>query len=152
MRHRTIISVALGAGLLAAACAPVSPFRSRDQLVRDPTHCAAQRFEVYFADSQARLTDAAREAIDLNAARLQGCEVRRVRVLGLADARTGTPATNLTLSEQRARTVAEALLAAGLPRPVFEVGAAGADGAVATGGALEPMRRRTEILIEAARR
>lgn len=151
MKHQTIIGFVLGAGLLAAACTPVSPFRNRDDLVRDPTHCAPQRFEVYFADNQARLTDAAREAISLNATRLQGCDVRRVRVLGLADARTGTPATNMTLSEQRARTVAEALLAAGLPRPVFEVGAAGADGAVAADGALEPMRRRTEILIEAAR-
>lgn len=139
----------LALALAASACATREP--SGPDMVRDPTACAPARFEVYFADDRADLTPAARQAVSLHATRLQGCEITRVRVLGLADARTGTPAANLTLSERRARAVAEALAAQRLPTPAFEVLAAGQDGAARADGAQEPMRRRTEILIETRR-
>lgn len=51
------------------------------------------------------------------------------------------------ISERRARAVAEALAGAGLPAPAFDIEAAGADGAV-VGGVNDPLRRRTEVLIE----
>ena len=79
---------------------------------------------------------------------LKTCDVRRVQVLGLADA-TGGSAANLSLSQQRARSVAQALNTAGLPAPVFDVAAAGDVGAVTTEGAAEPLRRRTEVAIDA---
>ena len=72
----------------------------------------------------------------------------KIQVLGLADARSGTAAANQSLSERRARSVAEALAAAGLPAPAFEVAAAGAEGAVVN-GVNDPLRRRTEVVIEA---
>ncbi|MNE15132.1 Outer membrane protein A precursor [compost metagenome] len=84
----------------------------------------------------------------MTATQLQGCDVTKVQVLGLADARTGTAAVNQSLSERRARSVAEALVSAGLPAPAFEVAAAGAAGAVVN-GVNDPLRRRTEVLIEA---
>jgi len=150
---KTILPVAV-AGLtlaLLAGCAAPGVYKTRSDLVTDPAACTAKRFEVYFDQDQARLTAAAREAISLTATQLQGCDITKVQVLGLADARSGTAAANQSLSERRARSVAEALASAGLPAPAFEVSGAGADGAVVH-GVNDPMRRRTEVLIEVAPR
>jgi len=124
-------------------------FMDRTAVVTEPSPCTAKRFEVYFADSEARLTEPARQAIGMAAAQLQGCNIRKVQVLGLSDARGGATA-NQSLSERRATAVAEALTAAGWPAPVFEVDAAGEAGAADASGVREPMRRRTEVLIDAA--
>lgn len=148
MRNATLIMLA-GAALVA--CESGGRARDRAELVAAPTACGPQRFEVYFAEGEARLTDAARQAIGMTATRLQGCDIRKVNVLGLADA-TGGAAANLSLSERRAQAVAEALVAAGWPTPAFEVDAAGDAGAAGTDGVSEPLRRRTEVLIEAAPR
>jgi outer membrane protein OmpA-like peptidoglycan-associated protein len=145
------LSAALGAGLVLAGCAGVPGFRDRGDLVSEPEVCAPQRFEVYFRDSEAGLTDAARHAISLTATQLQGCNIKAVQVIGLADARGG-PTANLDLSERRALAVAEALEAAGWPSPVFSVVVAGESGSVTAGGANEPMRRRTEVVVDAAPR
>jgi peptidoglycan-associated lipoprotein len=144
----------LAAGLAAAAltgCSTTPGFKNRSDLVVEPSACTAKRFEVYFANDEARLTEPARRAIGMTAAQLQGCEIRNVKVLGLADARGGA-AANQTLSERRAVAVAEALAAAGWPAPVFDVDAVGDLGAVAESGVSEPMRRRTEVLIDAVPR
>ena len=133
---------------LLAGCTTPGVYKKRSDLVSNPAACAAKRFEVYFDQDQARLTTAAREAISLTATQLQGCDVTKVQVLGLADARSGTAAANQSLSERRARSVAEALAAAGLPAPAFEVAAAGAEGALVN-GVNDPLRRRTEVVIEA---
>lgn len=140
--------VALAVGL--SGCG-MTRFMDRSAVVTEPSPCAATRFEVYFADSEARLTESARQAIGMSAAQLQGCEIRKVQVLGLADARGGATA-NLSLSERRAQAVAEALTAAGWPAPVFEVEAAGDEGALTDAGVREPMRRRTEVLVDAVPR
>lgn len=129
----------------------ITRFMDRDAVIAEPSPCTAKRFEVYFADSQARLTESARQAIGMTAAQLQGCDICKVQVLGLADARGGATA-NQSLSERRALAVAEALTAAGWPAPVFEVDAAGEAGAADTSGVREPMRRRTEVLIDAVPR
>lgn len=137
-----------GAGL--AGCESAGRFLRREQLVAPPKVCASHRFEVYFADGEAGLTPAAQRAITAAAERLQGCDIQKARVIGLADARGGD-AANLTLSERRAEAVARALNEAGWPAPVFELDAAGETGAV-SGGVNTPLRRRVEVLIEAAPR
>lgn len=139
----------VGAGLVLAGCATGGPERS--ELVTEPQVCAPQRFEVYFRDSEAGLTDAARQAISLTATKLQGCQIRSVNVIGLADARGGQNA-NLELSERRALAVVEALEAAGWPAPAFSLGAEGDLGSTTADGAREPMRRRTEVLVDAGPR
>ena len=88
------------AGLLAVAGCAETPW-SRGDLVAEPSACAPQRFDIYFRDGEAQLTDAARHAIGLTATQLQGCDIRKVDVIGLADARGG-PDANLDLSERRA--------------------------------------------------
>ena len=143
-----LVAAVVAAGL--SGCEGARRFWDRDQLVTEPQACAPKRFEVYFADSEARLTPAAREAIGMTAAQLQGCDITRVQVIGLADARGGA-AANLTLSQRRAQAVAEALTGAGWPAPAFDVEAAGDAGAT-TGGVNEPLRRRTEVLVEASPR
>ena len=143
------LTVILGAALAVAGCASLP--RERSDLLATPEVCAPQRFDVYFRDGEAGLTDAARHAIGLTATQLQGCEIRKVNVIGLTDARGG-PTANLDLSERRALAVTEALEAAGWPSPVFSLIVAGESGSVTADGASEPMRRRTEVLVDAAPR
>ncbi len=145
---KRVIVAALAVGL--SGCG-VTRFMDRSAVVAEPSACTAKRFEVYFADSEARLTESARLAIGMTAAQLQGCDIRRVQVLGLSDARGGATA-NLSLSERRARAVAEALTAAGWPTPAFEVEAVGDEGSVTEAGVREPMRRRTEVVVDAVPR
>lgn len=132
-----------------AGCATGNPFKERDQLVATPATCVAKRFEIYFADGQAGLTAPASQAIQLTADQLKGCDIRSVKVLGLADARGGAEA-NQSLSERRAVAVAQALAGAGLPAPAFDVTAEGDAGATTETGLREPLRRRTEVLVDAA--
>lgn len=139
------------AAAVVAGCGWTPGMRDRSELVAEPSPCTDKRFEVYFAENEARLTTAALQAIGLTATQLQGCEIKRVQVVGLASA-SGDVASNLSLSERRATAVAEALVAAGWPTPVFELGAVGDAGATTTAGTNEPMRRRTEVVVEAAPR
>ncbi len=142
------LTVLLGA-LAVTGCAG-TPW-DRTDLVAEPGVCTPQRFDVYFRDGEAGLTDAARHAIGLTATQLQTCDIRKVSVIGLADARGG-PDANLDLSERRAVAVREALEAAGWPAPVFSLVAAGESGSTTPAGTSEPMRRRTEVLVDAAPR
>lgn len=142
--------IMVGAVMAAASGCADSP-RSAPELVAQPNPCTPQKFEVYFRENEARLTDPALHAIGLTATQLQGCDIRRVQVVGLADA-TGGAHANLELSERRAVAVTEALTAAGWPTPAFDLVAAGQSGSMAADGTAEPMRRRTEVLVEAAPR
>ncbi len=145
MKRLMVVGGMLAAGL-AAGCA-TQP-ETREALVAETPQCAAHRFDVYFAEGQARLTPDAAEAIRLAGERMQPCRIEMVRVLGLADA-TGGADANLSLSAQRARMVAGARPEAGLPTPAFDVEAAGDQGAPKQDGTREPLRRRTEIVIDA---
>lgn len=146
MKHRMIAGLALVGAASVSGCGSLG---GPKPLVAQPSACGTQRFDIYFADSQAGLTPSARQTISLTATALQGCEIRSVRVVGLADARGGA-AANLSLSERRAQAVVEALQAAGWPVPVFDVEAAGDQGAASGAGVVEPLRRRTEVVVEAA--
>ena len=148
---KRLIGFAVLAGAVGLSGCGVTRFMDRSAVVTEPSPCTAKRFEVYFADSEARLTEPARQAIGMAAAQLQGCDIRKVQVLGLSDARGGATA-NQSLSERRAQAVAEALTAAGWPTPVFEVEAIGDEGAVTDSGVREPMRRRTEVVVDAVPR
>lgn len=138
------------AGLTLAACSTNgSGFATRDALVA-PVNCANQTFEIYFDEGQTRLAPAALTLLQMRGQQLSGCDIRKVSVTGLASA-TGDSAANQALSERRAKSVSEALTAQGWPEPVFAVNALGAEGA-REGQVNEPLRRRTEVLVEAAPR
>jgi outer membrane protein OmpA-like peptidoglycan-associated protein len=113
-----------------------------------PDNCSSQRFDIYFAENADTLTGAARTAIGMTATRLEGCRIRAVQVLGLASS-TGGSSDNLALSGRRAEAVVAALAAAGWPAPAFDATAVGDTGAMAAPGVQEPLRRRTEVLVDA---
>ena len=147
---KTLVGAGLCASVLAVtACAPSNTIKTREDLVTS-VNCLPQRFEVYFTEGRATLTPAALQAISMTAERLQGCQVRSVSVTGLSSA-TGSSAANLNLSEQRAQAVSAAMSNAGWPAPVFDVQAVGDEGA-RTGNVSEPLRRRTEVVVDAAPR
>lgn len=139
---------AAGVAMTVSACGSSGLFRDRSELIAEPSGCAEQRLDVYFDEGQAGLTPPARQMIAMTGERLQGCIVDRVEVIGLASA-TGGAAANMTLSERRAQTVAEAMQDAGLPTPTFTLSAAGDAGAVTDGGLAEPLRRRTVVVVHA---
>ena len=134
-----------------AGCGTARGMLDRGPVVAAAPTCTPMKFEIYFADSEARLTEPARQAIGMTATQLQGCDIRSVRVIGLADARGGAQA-NQELSARRATAVVEALEGAGWPAPLFDITAVGDEGAADPNGIREPLRRRTEVLVEAAPR
>jgi outer membrane protein OmpA-like peptidoglycan-associated protein len=121
------------------------PKRSQPFVAAAPP-CSDVSFSVYFAQGSDSLTEPARAVISAKAKQVATCHVWQVRVVGLADA-TGAPETNLSLSQKRARRVAEALATSGLPAPVFDVAGDGARGAVRRDGQEEPERRRAEVFL-----
>jgi outer membrane protein OmpA-like peptidoglycan-associated protein len=149
MRFARIVAAAALIASLSACASGRGP--AREAIVATPSDCKPQTFEVYFAEGEARLTGTARQVIGMTATHLQGCDIQRVQVIGLADA-SGPASLNQNLSQRRATAVAEALAAAGWPTPVFEVAAAGGQGATVAPGVSEPLRRRTEVMVTAAPR
>lgn len=146
IQSRILPVLALSAAAALAGCAQ-NPM-TRDQLVAGPGVCAPRSFEVYFAENAAQLTPSARQAIDLMAEQMGDCAISQVTVIGLASA-TGTPEANMTLSQRRAQTVVSEFERMGWPAPAFQLDAAGDTGAVSADGAMEPLRRRTQVFIEA---
>lgn len=151
MKSIRIAGLALALGLAACADkpkpAPAPAPRASGAAVQ--AVCANFSFPVYFDTASDRLSAAALTVVADAAQRVRGCALGRIDVVGLADA-GGSDRANLAVSRRRADSVAAALVAAGLPRPTFDIEAAGASGALATDGSPEPLRRRTEVVIRAS--
>ena len=145
-RNLVLLSGLLGAVSALAACAGHTP--TRLGLAPPTVLCADFSFPIYFETASETLTGAARQEITYAAERVKGCKLGPVAVLGLADA-DGPARRNLVLSRQRAVVTAEALAAAGLPAPTFDIQALGEQGALTPQGK-EPLRRRTEVVIRAS--
>jgi len=111
--------------------------------------CATARFPIYFARGSDELSDQAHEAIRAGADLVRSCQVREVDVFGLASA-DGTAAVDLDLSKRRAANVAQALAAAGLPAPLFDVEGLGASTARTATGRPAMFQRKTLVVIEVA--
>jgi OmpA-OmpF porin, OOP family len=102
---------------------------------------------VFFAWDQADLTPVTEAVLDQVAADYARGAPTRVRVAGHAD-RSGTEAYNQDLSEQRARNVARALVARGVPERALDVHGFGeSQPRIPTeDGVREPQNRRVEIV------
>lgn len=144
MRKSAMAFAVVGIGVLAAGCSHFP--QSRDDLVQASTPCSDTHFSVYFNEGSNRLTRQAGQLIAETGRALKACNISSARVVGLADA-TGAPQANLSLSQQRAVTVAGALRAEGLPAPSFEIDAAGETGALLADGREDPVRRRAEVYL-----
>lgn len=123
----------------------------RDSRVeRMPNNCVDQTVQVYFEPFSAELTPEGRNVIKAAADTVRSCRVSAVDVLGLADA-VGAPDANLELSQQRAKSVSDALAAAGLPAGNFHITAAGDAGALTASGKAKPLRRRVDVSLHVSR-
>ena len=102
---------------------------------------------VFFAWDQADLTPVTQAVLDQVAADYERGRPARVTIAGHAD-RSGTEAYNEELSQQRARNIARALVARGVPQAALDVQGFGeSQPRIATpDGVREPQNRRVEIV------
>jgi outer membrane protein OmpA-like peptidoglycan-associated protein len=143
MNTNLVIGAALAA-LAACACACAPVHGAMRQVGLGGPACADTTLTLYFDEGSDQLTAPGKRLIDTTARHLKRCAVARAVVVGLADA-PGAPADNRVLSQRRAERVTEALAAAGLPAPTFELTAEGEAGAVTADGRLAPLRRRADV-------
>jgi len=111
--------------------------------------CTPARFPIYFAKGSDELSDQARDAIRAGADLVRSCKVTEVDVFGVAGA-DGSTAVDLDLSKRRAANVAQALEAAGLPEPLFDVEGLGASTARTATGRPAMFQRKTLVVIQVA--
>ncbi len=111
--------------------------------------CSAARFPIYFAKGSDALSDQARAAIRAGADLVRTCQVREVDIFGLAEA-DGPAAVDMALSKRRAANVAQALAAAGLPEPLFDVEGLGVSTARTAQGRPAMLQRKTLVVIQVA--
>jgi outer membrane protein OmpA-like peptidoglycan-associated protein len=113
-----------------------------------PAAPAAKVFVVYFAFNKDILTGDAQKVVQQAADYARTGSPTKVEVVGYTDT-AGSAQYNLLLSERRAKTVAKALTAAGVPASILQVDWKGEnDLAVRTGdGVKQPLNRRATIAI-----
>lgn len=119
------------------------------QVVRAPAACQDQAVRIYFEPDSADVTPEGRAVLAAAAAAAKPCVVKKVSVMGLADA-AGDPAASLELSKRRAQSVTTALAATGLPAADFDLSAAGQAGAVNAHGDARLLRRRADVILHLA--
>lgn len=145
------ISVAtFGVGLMLAGCASAPWKPTRASIETTPPACADFQVSIYFERDEAQLTREARSVLNNASTMARGCNVRKARVVGLADA-VGASDVNLELSRRRATSVTQALSRAGFSQVEFDVAAAGEANATTAAGETAPLRRRTDIFFEIAK-
>lgn len=101
---------------------PVAPAQPKEEPVAEPQpapqpevkKAEPMRQDVFFALNSARIADGQRAKIDALVTYMKQNPDSKVTVTGYADKDTGNARINLTLSEKRARNVAEALKTAGI--------------------------------------
>jgi outer membrane protein OmpA-like peptidoglycan-associated protein len=136
--HRLGTRAALAAaGAVLAGCGPVSGLETEARILAEPT-CTDFFFPIYFGSGSADVTPAAGRVVRSAGRHAQDCQGTKVSVEGLPDPQG---AAGSDLSRTRARHLAEALQAAGLPPAAFEANPLG-PGAPPT---LE--RRRADVFI-----
>jgi len=113
------------------------------------SNCSSTNFPIYFAKGSDVLSDQARAAIRAGADMVRTCQVREVDIFGLTSA-DGPAAVDLALSKRRAANVAQALAAAGLPEPLFDVEGLGASTARTAKGGPAMLQRKTLVVIQVA--
>jgi OOP family OmpA-OmpF porin len=134
------VAAALAIGMLQGCATGPKPLAS---------HCSVTRFPIYFAKGSDVLSDQARDAIRAGADLVRTCRVREVDIFGLAEA-DGPASVDLALSKRRAANVAQALAAAGLPEPLFDVEGLGASTALTAKGRPAMLQRKTLVVIQVA--
>ncbi len=146
---RTRATILIGAVLALTACAETGgPWRTlKKPVAAAGPGCAGFTSSIYFDQDSAALTPEAKMVLANARAQARGCQVRAVRVIGLADAVGASPA-NLALSKRRADAVSSALAAHGFGKADFDLAAIGDAGATTAAGVAAPLRRRADIIFD----
>ncbi|MBX3481075.1 MAG: OmpA family protein [Caulobacter sp.] len=139
--RQLLMTVTLAAGLTGLGACSLMPKRVETARF---TPCADISVAIYFKTGSALISPDARAVLKGAADQAAGCRVDSVDVMGLADP-VGDPAANLKLSEQRATAVTRTLRDLGVVDA--RVTAAGESGAVTETGAVDPLRRRTDVTL-----
>jgi len=105
--------------------------------------CGQRVFTVYFEEWKSGLNDEGRRALSANQRSFAGCAIEHVRIVGLAGAK-GAADRNQKLSEDRAHTIADLLVAGGWPRARLQTVAVG-DKNAKVGDLDKPIRRRVRV-------
>jgi hypothetical protein len=133
-------------------CGQVASLESRARILSEPA-CTDFFFPIYFARDSADLSRPAQTEIAGAGRHTAGCMVAQVTVVGLpANPPPSGPGLGESegpapdLAHERARRLAQALIGAGLPEPVFQISPFGAAGAAAQ-GAPGQGRRRADVYI-----
>lgn len=147
----TNATILIAAALSLTACAGASgPWRTlKKPVAATRPMCAGFTSSIYFDQDSATLTPEAKMVLASARAQARGCQVRGVRVVGLADA-VGASQANLALSKLRADVVSNALSAHGFGRAHFDLAALGDAGATVRSGVATPLRRRADIVFDLA--
>jgi outer membrane protein OmpA-like peptidoglycan-associated protein len=124
--------------MVLAGCGQVSGLETQARVLAEPP-CTDFFFPIYFGSRSADITAAARRVIVNAGGHARGCPEARVEVVGLADPQGQAGSA---LSKERGGHVAEALQAAGLPAPGFQLSPLGPN---APESAVEP--RRADVFI-----
>jgi outer membrane protein OmpA-like peptidoglycan-associated protein len=144
-------TIMIGAVLALTACAESGgPWRTlKKPVAAAGPFCAGFTSSIYFDQDSAALTPEAKMVLANARTQARGCQVRSVRVIGLADAVGASPA-NLALSKRRADAVSEVLAGHGFGKADFDLAAIGDTGATTASGAAAPLRRRADIIFDLA--
>jgi outer membrane protein OmpA-like peptidoglycan-associated protein len=111
------------AGAVLAGCGPVSGLETEARILAEPP-CTDFFFPIYFGSRSADVTPAAQRVVRSAGRHAQDCRGAKVDVVGLPDPGA---AAGSDLSRQRARRLAEAVQAAGLPAAAFQANPLGPD-------------------------
>lgn len=134
----------IGAALSSLAACASQPSEDAVFGRNTASSCQSRAVDIYFDDQQDELSPAADAALRLDVASALTCRVVSVRVVGLADALTGTSESNQALSQRRADRVAARISTLGVPSVLITTEAYGQEGAM-TNSIERPLRRRTHI-------
>jgi outer membrane protein OmpA-like peptidoglycan-associated protein len=106
-------------------------------------------FRVFFANAQADLDAKAHDVLDAAIAAAKASSPVEIGVTGHTDAIGYSADENLPLSQRRAETVRNALIAAGIPSELIDIAFFGANHPLVPNkpGVPEPLNRRVEITI-----
>ena len=132
-----LLNVSLIAAMAAVATGPA--------LAASPT-CGDQTATVYFEDGSSALTREAKSNLKLLRATANDCQVRELRVVGLAGD-PGDAAANMALSQARASMVVKELQHHGFKPIVVVVTAKGDVDDTTSKGLERPMHRRVDVAL-----
>lgn len=153
MTNRRIAATLSGVGVAAVlltACAATKSGDRRAAMARVPgPTCTQVSFPIYFQTGSDQMAPEQARVINEAARSVRNCAVSKLDVVGLAGLEGGGKDASLDLAKRRSVVVAEALKAAGLPTPRFDMDAVGSAGAQTKRGRRAPLRGRAEVIIYA---